>query len=125
MANKIKLARYEEIIKQVINNALNYEINNKIAKNATVTTVTLTNDLSYAKVYIDCLYRENIAKIIEKLPPNYQEVIKIRYMGSRKLKFQEVADKLGTSRQNIQQIEARALKRIRKMPEAAILEEYL
>lgn len=67
MANKIKLARYEEIIKQVINNALNYEINNKIAKNATITTVTLTNDLSYAKVYIDCLYRENIAKIIENV----------------------------------------------------------
>ena len=35
MANKIKLARYEEIIKQVINNALNYEINNKIAKPST------------------------------------------------------------------------------------------
>ena len=80
---------------------------------------------SYYLIYKTFQLKENIAKIIEKLPPNYQEVIKIRCMGSRKLKFQEVADKLGTSRQNIQQIEARALKRIRKMPEAAILEEYL
>ena len=67
MANKIQLARYEEIIKQVLNNALNYEVNNKFAKNATVTNVTLTNDLSFAKIYIDCLHRENIDIIINNL----------------------------------------------------------
>lgn len=67
MANKIKLSRYEETIKQVINNALNYEVNNKIAKNATVTFVRLTNDLSFAKVYVDCLHHENISKIIDNL----------------------------------------------------------
>jgi len=67
MVNKIKLARYEETIKQVINNALNYEVNNKIAKNATVTYVNLTNDLSFVKIYIDCLHRENLSKIIDNL----------------------------------------------------------
>lgn len=67
MTNKIQLARYEEIIKQVLNNALNYEVNNRWAKNATVTNVTLTNDLSFAKIYIDCLNRQNISKIISNL----------------------------------------------------------
>lgn len=67
MTNEIKLARYEEIIKQVLNNVLNYEVTNKIAKNATVTYVKLTNDLSYAKIYIDCLHHENISKIIDNL----------------------------------------------------------
>lgn len=67
MANKIKLARYEETIKQVINNALTYETNNKYAKFASVVSVSLTNDLSYAKIYIDCLDRKSIDKVIENL----------------------------------------------------------
>ena len=64
MANKIKIARYETTILEVINTALNYEVNNKIATNATVTRVELTNDLSVAKIYLDCLHRENIDKIV-------------------------------------------------------------
>lgn len=67
MTNKIKLARYEEIIKQVINNALIHEINNKYAKFASVIYVNLTNDLSYAKIYIDCLDRKLIDKVINNL----------------------------------------------------------
>lgn len=67
MTNKIKLARYEEIIKQVINNALIQEVNNKYAKFASVLTVNLTNDLSYAKIYIDCLDRTQMDKVLENL----------------------------------------------------------
>lgn len=64
MPNNVKLARYESIIKDTLNNALNYEVNNKLAANATVTRVELTNDLSVARIYLDCLHRENIDKII-------------------------------------------------------------
>lgn len=67
MANKVKISRYEEIIKQVVNNAISQEVNNKYARFASITNVTLTNDLSYAKLYIDCLDRSVIDKVIENL----------------------------------------------------------
>ncbi|MBU3830987.1 MAG: 30S ribosome-binding factor RbfA [Candidatus Ureaplasma intestinipullorum] len=64
MPNKIKLERYEYLIKDIINNALSYEVNDNIAHYANVTYVKLTNDLSYASVYLDCLHRENIEKVV-------------------------------------------------------------
>lgn len=67
MPNKIKLARYESLIQETINHALNYEVNNKIAANATVTRVELANDLSVAKIYLDCLHRENADKVVENV----------------------------------------------------------
>ncbi len=67
MANKIKIERYESLIKDIINNALYYEVNDKIAHHANVTYVKLTNDLSFANVYLDCLHRENIEKVISHM----------------------------------------------------------
>lgn len=67
MANKIKIERYESLIKDIINYALCYEVNDKIAHYANVTYVKLTNDLSYANVYLDCLHRENIDKVISHM----------------------------------------------------------
>ncbi len=67
MTNKIKIQRYESLIKNIINNCLNYEIKDKIASHATVTYVKLSNDLSFANVYIDCLYDNSAPKIIDHL----------------------------------------------------------
>lgn len=67
MASKIKIERYESLIKDIINNALCHEVNDKIAHYASVTYVKLTNDLSYANIYLDCLHRENIEKIISHM----------------------------------------------------------
>ncbi len=64
MANKIKIERYESLIKDIINNVLYYDINDKLAHYGNVTYVKLSNDLSYANIYLDCLHRENIDKLI-------------------------------------------------------------
>lgn len=60
MANNIKISRYESIILNVINKAILFEVNDKIAKHGRVTYVKLTNDISIAHVYIDCLDRTKI-----------------------------------------------------------------
>ncbi|GAA5414801.1 30S ribosome-binding factor RbfA [Ureaplasma ceti] len=67
MPSGVKLARFESIVKDTINKALTNEVKNKIASNATVTSVQLTNDLSVARIYLDCLNRENIDKIISNV----------------------------------------------------------
>lgn len=81
MSNKIKLERYESLIKDIINHALSYEVNDKIARYANVTYVKLTNDLSYANVYLDCLHRENIEKVIS-------HVVKVKGFLKSKLSLQ-------------------------------------
>ena len=43
MANEVRVARLESLIKDVINNALANEINDKIAKLARVTAVSYTH----------------------------------------------------------------------------------
>ena len=67
MGNNIRISRYEATILRVINEALSHEVNNKIAKFARVTYVELTNDLSIANCYIDCLDREKIDLVLENL----------------------------------------------------------
>lgn len=67
MANEIKIARLESIIKDTINSVLATEVNDKVAKNARITAVRLSNDLSVAKIYIDATKRENIENVLESL----------------------------------------------------------
>lgn len=67
MANQIKLARLEQQIMNIINKALMTEVENKYAQYATVTKVELSKDTSVAKIYLDCLKREHINKVIENV----------------------------------------------------------
>lgn len=67
MANQIKLARLEATIAQVLNNALSLEVENPYAKFATVTHVQLSKDCTLAKIYLDCLDRQKINKVLENV----------------------------------------------------------
>ncbi len=67
MGNNVRIARYEAIILRVINETITREVNNKIVKFARVTYVTLTNDLSLATCYIDCLDRTKIDQVLDNL----------------------------------------------------------
>lgn len=64
MADNIKISRYESIILTVINNSLKLEIDNKVLKFATATSVKLTKDLSLATVFLDCLDRNKIENVV-------------------------------------------------------------
>lgn len=64
MSNQIKISRYESTIQSVINDTIINEINNKVVKYATVTAVKLSNDLSTAKIYLDCLDRNKINNVV-------------------------------------------------------------
>lgn len=63
MGENIKIARYESIILTVVNNAFKLEVKNKVLKFATATSVKLTNDLSLATIYLDCLDRNKIDNV--------------------------------------------------------------
>ena len=67
MANEVRVARLESLIKDVINNALANEINDKIAKLARVTAERLSNDLSVAKIFLDAHKRESMLKVLENV----------------------------------------------------------
>ncbi len=67
MGNNIRISRYETTIMRVINEAITHEVNNKVVKFARVTYVQLTNDLSTATCYIDCLDRTKIDHVLENL----------------------------------------------------------
>ena len=64
MSNQIKISRYESTIQSVINDTIINEVNNKVVKYATVTAVKLSNDLSTAKIYLDCLDRNKINNVV-------------------------------------------------------------
>lgn len=67
MANEIKIKRYESIIQETINKTIAMEVRNNDAKQARVTYVKLSNDLSICKVYIDTLNRRNQNKVLDSL----------------------------------------------------------
>ena len=67
MANPVKIARLEATIQTIINNALVNEVKNKYARFATVTHVSLTKDVSVAKIYLDCLNRDEMDKVLENV----------------------------------------------------------
>lgn len=67
MSNNIKILRYESLIKDILNNLIKMEVQNKIAKFATITYVKLSSDLSNAKIYLDCLDRSKIDNVINEI----------------------------------------------------------
>lgn len=67
MANQIRIQRLEAAIKSILSNTIIKEVDSQLAKKATITTVTLTQDLSFAKVKIDSFYLKETNKIVEHL----------------------------------------------------------
>lgn len=67
MPSEKQINRYESLIQDVLNQTIRLEIENPIAKKAEVTYVTLTKDLSYAKIYISCLEKTEINKVLDAL----------------------------------------------------------
>lgn len=66
MGENVKISRYESTILTIVNNAFKLEIENKTLKFATATTVKLTNDLSLATIYLDCLDRSKIDNVVSE-----------------------------------------------------------
>lgn len=66
--NTNRLGRVNEELKKEISQVINYELNNSKVKGiVSVTRVSITPDLRYAKVYVSTLDTKNKAKIIEGL----------------------------------------------------------
>ena len=59
--NNNRLGRIDEELKKEISNIINYELNNpKITGLISITSVRITPDLKYAKVYVSILNSKNI-----------------------------------------------------------------
>ncbi len=67
MPSEIQISRYESLIQTILNDTIRLELDNPIAKHAEITYVNLSNDLSLVKVYISCLDRSKIEKVLEEL----------------------------------------------------------
>lgn len=67
MPSEKQINRYESLIQQILNDTIRLEIENPIAKHAEITYVELTKDLSFAKIYISCLDRSKIDKVLEAI----------------------------------------------------------
>ncbi|WP_031489393.1 30S ribosome-binding factor RbfA [Ureaplasma canigenitalium] len=67
MASDVKIGRMESLIMDVINETLTFHVNDKIAKQARITTVRLSNDLSVAKVFFDTTDRKKTNLTLEAL----------------------------------------------------------
>lgn len=67
MANQIKKAKLENQIQEIVNEVILFDVKDRAIKTASVTLVRLTNDLSVAKIYIDCRDRSKTPKVVEKI----------------------------------------------------------
>ena len=65
--NEIKLKRYNSIYEKEISYILQNEIKDSVIKFVTVTGVEITNDLSYAKVYVTIFDKEKKDEIMKAL----------------------------------------------------------
>lgn len=73
----------------------------------------------------DC--RQRITEILNRLTPREKSILRLHYglNGSPPLSLEEIGRQLGLTRERIRQIESRALTKIRNMPEAASLHDFL
>ncbi|MGL5246218.1 MAG: 30S ribosome-binding factor RbfA [Mycoplasmoidaceae bacterium] len=63
----IKIERYESNILQHLCTFLNKEVYNKVLKKASFTYCRLSRDFSMIKIYVDCINREDLDKIVLNL----------------------------------------------------------
>ena len=65
--NDIKIKRYNSIYEREISNILQNEIKDSVIKFVTVTGVEITNDLSYAKVFVTIFDKEKKDEVLKAL----------------------------------------------------------
>lgn len=63
--SKIKTLRLEATIHRLLSQAISTEINNSLIKTSVITAIKLSDDKNVAKIYIDCLIPNNIAKTLQ------------------------------------------------------------
>ncbi|AJQ45245.1 ribosome-binding factor A [Ureaplasma diversum] len=64
MASEVKIGRLESLILQTLNETILKEVRDPIAKNARVTAVRLSNDLSVAKIFFDTRIRSTMPDVL-------------------------------------------------------------
>lgn len=64
--DKVKTSRINNAYMEQLNILFGREIKNPILKNVVVTSVTVSNDMSYAKVYFTC-YNDDRDKVMKEL----------------------------------------------------------
>ena len=67
MANNIRIKRLNNTYMEELSRILMEEVKDQKAKEAIITGVDVTNDLSYAKVYFTIYNRENKKEVLEAL----------------------------------------------------------
>lgn len=66
-SNKIRVQRYESRMKECLNDFIYYDSYDEKIKSATITYTKLSSDMSILKVYIDCLNREKVDRLVDYL----------------------------------------------------------
>jgi RNA polymerase primary sigma factor len=72
------------------------------------------------------LLRERLTEVLRGLPPRYREVIELRFglHDGQSWSLEEVAQRLGITRERVRQIEARGLKNLRHPDRCARLADF-
>ena len=66
---RIRIKRLESELQKIISNVISFKLRDKDLPMLTITEISLTNDMSYAKIYytyFDDLNREKVQTILEK-----------------------------------------------------------
>ncbi|MDC4163120.1 30S ribosome-binding factor RbfA [Mycoplasma bradburyae] len=85
--SNIKTLRLESTIHRILNNAISSEIENRLVRESSITSVKLSPDKSIAKIYIDCFIQKNIAKTLQA----YKDVAGVfKFILSKKLTIRKV-----------------------------------
>lgn len=81
------------------------------------------NPLEYTQ---NMIYREEIEKVLQTLPPREEKVIRLRYGldDNRPRTLEEVGKEFGVTRERIRQIEAKAIRRLRHPSRLKRLEQH-
>jgi len=100
----------------------------KIAKVPVGPEIPSEEDTCNPGVEIDSeLLKKRLAEILPLLTPREQTVLKLRFgiEDGRSRTLEEVSKELGVTRERIRQIEAKALRKLRRLPRKAKIKDYL
>ncbi|QZX49233.1 30S ribosome-binding factor RbfA [Mycoplasma sp. E35C] len=87
--SNIKTLRLEATIHKILNNAIATEIENRLVRESSITSIKLSADKSSAKIYVDCFIQKNIAKTLQA----YEDIKGVfRHILSKKLTIRKVPE---------------------------------